>query len=146
MRPTRVAVTLGSVLLMACAAGAAGRPVKPKTLAAGSYGSPQLLLVVGAESATLEFNCAQGTLPVPIALDAKGAFSVEGTYTQGSGIQPPEPYPAQKTRYQGTLRGKSLRLRGTLPDGRALGPYVLTVGRDTQPAKCMSAPPRGGIE
>ena len=147
MRMTRrLALAACGAALAGCTAHAAPRPAKPKTLPVGIYGASTAALQVTADAATIEFTCAQGTLPVPIVLDAKGAFDVAGTWTQGSGVEPPAPYPAQPTRYAGTFDGKRLSLRATLPDGTALGPFALVPGNENPVAKCMATRPRRGGE
>jgi hypothetical protein len=137
--PAVARVTL-AILLLSAATGC-HTPVAPvDVLPDGRWGGDHAELVVGESSATIEFDCAHGTLSVPIPIDADGRFDVPGTFTreQGGPIReddPPAPLPA---RYAGTTDGRRTTLTVRLVDAPhvPIGTYELVLGRPGRLFKC----------
>jgi hypothetical protein len=129
-----------AVLPLSAATGC-GTPFSPvAVLPDGRWGGDHAELIVAASGATIEFDCAHGTLSVPIAVDADGGFDVSGTFTreQGGPIredEPPAPVPA---RYAGTTDGRKTTLSVTLVDAphAPIGPFELVLGRSGRVFKC----------
>ena len=105
----------------------------------GSWGGDHAVLDVTATSASIEFDCAHGTLPVPLTLNG-GTFNVMGDYVQehGGPIRSDETVDRQPARYTGTVRGNTMtllvRLTATAQD---LGTYTLTRGSSGRVFKCL---------
>ena len=105
----------------------------------GSWGGDHAVLDVTATSASIEFDCAHGTLPVPLTLNG-GSFDVTGDYVQehGGPIRSDETVDRQPARYTGTVRGNTMtllvRLTATAQD---LGTYTLTRGSSGRVFKCL---------
>jgi len=110
-----------------------------------SSGSPQVWggrdvsMKTSAEGATLEFDCAHGAITQPIKPDAKGGFSVSGTYTpeRGGPVQKSNPQRDSPAVYKGFIDGDSMHLEVVLTDGtQAPPPLSLTRGKAGRLVKC----------
>ena len=125
--------TIGSVLLLACGSdrltGASSARVPT-----GAWGGPHVQLSVHAESATIEFDCAHGTLDAPLELDAKGRFDVPGRFTREGGPVR-EGDASQPVRYTGRTDGRELTLEVVFENDRD-GPYTLALGGASRLFKC----------
>ena len=124
------------ILVAACgSAGGAGR----ETLRAGTWGGNHVVLTVTSEGATIEFDCAHGTLQGPIRPDAEGRFETAGTYVQerGGPVREGEE-DARPARSTGRVEKGRMTLTIAFPDGREpLGPFELVHGKAARLAKCM---------
>ena len=68
----RLLVVLSLVCLIF--SSAESRPRKMQRLATGSWGGSHIRLEVGTNSATIDYDCANGTIEGPFNLDSKGRF------------------------------------------------------------------------
>jgi hypothetical protein len=106
----------------------------------GPWGGEHIGMTITATGATLEFDCASGTVDEPLVPDESGRFEAVGTFVPGKGgpvVEGEEPlrHPA---RYQGTTDGKTMSLRASLLDtGESLGPFVLTKGAPPRVFYCL---------
>jgi hypothetical protein len=122
-------------VLLAC--GCAGEP--SGLIASGDWGGTGVALTVTATGATLEFDCAHGTIPGPLRLD-DGRFTVNGVFVleHGGPVREGELPDERPARYEGSVSGALLRLTVRLEAGDAtIGSYTL---RQDQPAllrKCL---------
>src|SRR5437764_579461 len=112
--------TLGLVLglLAGCTSLAENIPLSPvpstnptippaATAVAGTWGGKHVSLTIDAGGATLEFDCAHGSLSAPLSLDANGHFDIAGTYVAEGGVMSQEPPPDRPARYSGTIAGQT---------------------------------------
>jgi hypothetical protein len=105
----------------------------------GTWGGDHALLEVTATSASIEFDCAHGTLPVPLTLN-RGAFDVAGDYIQehGGPIRSDETVDRQPARYTGTVSGNTMTLLVRLmATGEDRGRYSLMRGSTGRVFKCL---------
>lgn len=105
----------------------------------GTWGGDHALLEITATGASIEFDCAHGTLPVPLTL-TRGAFDVTGDYVQehGGPIRSDETVDRQPARYTGTVSGNTMRLLVTLTaTGQDRGTYSLMRGSTGRVFKCL---------
>ena len=110
-----------------------------KTLAAGVWGGEHLRMDVSGRGASLDFDCASGTIDRPIVLDGGGAFDVKGTYMpQHAGpVLRDEEANARPVRYVGRVKGDVLTLTIVAADnGDRLGEFTLTRGSEGRVMKC----------
>jgi hypothetical protein len=135
------------LLLLAARAGAsqkAGRKMsKPSDargrVALGAWGGRHVSLNVRADGASLEYDCARGTVDGPPDLDAEGRFDWKGTHLrEGPGPirlgRSPRSRPA---RYTGRVTGKEMSLTVTLTDtSQEVGTYKLARGSEGFIRKC----------
>lgn len=104
------------------------------------WGGMHVSMEMNAQGATLEFDCAHGTMLQPIKVNAKGEFRVQGTYTpeHGGPIQrnnPPHDLPAV---YKGTIQGDMMHLEIILADkDQAPDPLTLTRGKTGRVMRCQ---------
>jgi hypothetical protein len=105
----------------------------------GSWGGDHAVLDVTATSASIEFDCAHGTLPVPLTLN-RGTFDVTGDYVQehGGPIRSDETVDRQAARYTGTVSGNTMTLLVRLTaTGQDRGTYTLIRGSSGRVFKCL---------
>ncbi len=105
----------------------------------GSWGGDHALLEITATSASIEFDCAHGTLPVPLTLN-RGTFDVAGDYIQehGGPIRSDETVDRQPARYTGTVSGNTMTLLVRLTaTGEDRGTYSLMRGSTGRVFKCL---------
>jgi hypothetical protein len=103
------------------------------------WGARGISMQVTAQGATLEFDCAHGTIAQPIKPDSKGGFSVPGTYTPERGgpvlkANPPRDLPAV---YKGVIYGDNMQLEIILSDkDQSPPPVTLTRGKAGRLMRC----------
>lgn len=107
---------------------------RTKSVATGTWGGEQIGMDVTAEGASLTFGCGSGSIEQPLLTDAKGQFSVPGTFTQGMGVMPadPELWPKpQPVTYSGQVHGNTMDLQITADaNGEDLGSFTLKLGQE----------------
>lgn len=105
----------------------------------GGWGGVGIQLVVRGDGAEIEYDCANGSLDGPLALDGEGNFSINGTHTRehGGPIRINEKSQSRPARYTGRVQGQSMSLTVTI-DGasEALGTFTLTRGTPGRLRKC----------
>jgi hypothetical protein len=121
----------------------AGKETKPLSgLPEGTWGGRGVVLRVTAQGASVEYDCAHGTIEGQIELDAKGRFDVNGTFVpEGGPVSVPADGSAAeksfKARYRGQVEGKKLTLNVTVAEaGGEQDPITLTHGQEPNLVKC----------
>jgi hypothetical protein len=118
----------------------AGRASMTEKVAAGSWGGEHIALQVRENSASIEFDCAHGTIDQQLSTDAGGHFDVTGVYVREHGGparqgEEPDTHPA---RYIGRTSGKRMTMTVTLTDSnRTIGTFELELGREPMVTKCL---------
>ena len=105
----------------------------------GTWGGDHAFLEVSATSASIEFDCAHGTLSVPVTLN-HGTFDVAGDYVQehGGPIRSDESVDRQPARYTGSVSAITMTLAVRLTaTGQVVGTYKLTRGTLGRVFKCL---------
>jgi len=119
--------------------GAGGAAPTDAALPAGTWGGDHVRMETTGRGADLEFDCAHGSVDVPIRLDERGRFSAAGTYTRETPgpIRPGFEPPARPATYSGAVRDRTMTLnvRTTDPD-EAVGTYSLELGAPGRVRKC----------
>ncbi len=109
------------------------------TSVVGTWRSLAAELTVTEQGGSIQFGCAAGTIDAPIVLNARGEFSVDGTYTQLSGVAPPpgsNPPTPQPTVYSGRVSGNTLSLNGRFQNGTNLGSITLVLDGPAHVIQC----------
>ncbi|HEX8737188.1 MAG TPA: hypothetical protein VF721_17785 [Pyrinomonadaceae bacterium] len=112
---------------------------KMTSVPAGNWGATGINLVVADNSATIEYDCANGEIQQKLLVDEQGRFSVGGVYTRRSpGALRikflPKPQPA---RYEGVISGDKMTLKVTLTEtGKTLDEVVLERNKTGFIRKC----------
>lgn len=106
----------------------------------GEWGGEHIGLTVTAAGATLEYDCASGTIDEPLIPDANGRFQARGTFVPGKGgpaVEGEEPV-RHEALHQGTTDGKSMTLRVTrLDSGESVGTFFLALGAPPRVFRCL---------
>ena len=123
-----------------------------KWLPPGTWAGPGIQLTVSEDGASLEYDCAHGTIDQRVTLDANGDFDLSGTYQTETGgpnqlsIAPEEASspPSKKVisgyaaRYNGKVTGQTMTLSVTLNDRQhPVGTFKLVYGASSKLRKCI---------
>ena len=105
------------------------------------WGGHGVIMTMTAQGATLEFDCAQGTIAQPIRPDATGQFQVPGTYTpeRGGPVSKANPPNAVNAIYKGSIQADSMYLEVILGDNQkeqAPQPLRLSRGKAGRLVRC----------
>lgn len=107
----------------------------PQTLAPGVWGGEQVALQVGVDKAVLKLGCAEGDLPAPIRLDAKGHFSIVGRFMGDTGGPATPDHKSASARFDGVLVGDRLTL--TVYHDGTTDTYQLERGLQAKVIRCL---------
>lgn len=104
------------LLLIAIAIGVGTQKMQP--IATGVWGGQHINLEVGEDSATIEYDCANGSIDGPLVVDGNGKFSWRGTHRMERGgpiraDEKPKEYPAT---YTGSVNGNTMTLTLKISD------------------------------
>lgn len=130
----RVAILVASILA-ACTDSSS-----PTALPPGDWGGEHVSLTVSDTGASVEFDCAHGTVDGPLLLDSDGRFNLNGAYVRehGGPVHDGEPEDRQPASYVGRLQGSRLTLSIRLTaDGTQIGPFTLVRGQPPALFKCL---------
>ena len=100
-----------------------------QTNLSGQWGGQGISMEVTDSGATLEFDCASGTITEAIATDSSGKFSAKGLFArQHPGpTREGEDTEGQSATYDGVISGENLTLTITLVKGNEkVGTFTLT--------------------
>lgn len=130
-------VTLGYMLVILPAyANSLG-----KSLPNSVWGGEHIKLVITSTGATLEYDCANGTIDEPLRPDKDGNFKAPGTHVfeRGGPGRPVEPPPKRHPAfYRGWTNGIEMRITVILLDTkREFGSFKLGKGRRPVLEKCL---------
>ena len=131
MRRFTVLLILGAVACMA--------PEVP-SLVEGGWGGQHIGMVATETGASLEFDCAVGTIGEAIHPDEDGDFSVTGVQFPGHGgpIKVGETIESHPARYEGNVRGNEMTLTITLTDSETeVGSFTLVADNPASITKCF---------
>jgi hypothetical protein len=137
---TALAMLALTILIAAAATQAAGQEVNhgpAGNVSLGDWGSTDVEMQVTPQGATLEFDCARGTILEPLVLDEKGGFRAHGTFqTEGGPVRKDAP-PGATAVYSGHVDGDTMRLQFVLSGNeQAEGPFTLARGNHGHLRKC----------
>lgn len=115
-------------------------PKKLQRVPNGMWGGQHVRVDVGAKVATIDFDCAHGTISGPLLMDAKGQFSWKGTYSRehGGPVRLEENDAGESAIFSGSIKGSTMKLTVRLKtQNQALDSFVLTHGRSGMVRKCL---------
>ena len=133
----RILVIISLVLLIV--SSAVSRPRKMQRLPTGTWGGSHIRIEVGPRSATIDYDCANGTIDGPFTLDSKGRFKWRGTHHQehGGPIRIDEKPSSRPTIYSGWIKGDTMTLTVKLADtNEVVETYTLKRGSSGRVFKC----------
>ncbi len=112
-----------------------------ESLTPGSWGGEHVRMEVTETGATIESDCAHGTIDHAITTEAGGRFKAKGSYVRERGG--PEREEEREGRgtpvvYTGRTDGKTMTLSVRLSaTNEEVGSFTLTLGRKVRLTKCM---------
>jgi len=116
---------------------------KERRLQAGQWGTTaapdaNLLVKDPAFGASIEFDCASGTIQGPLDVGADGVFKWAGTWVFAGGPRPFPPPPGRDAIYTGKVSGDTVVLNVVFDNGGSMqGPYILTFGKQALLKRCL---------
>jgi hypothetical protein len=134
---TRLLIVVSLVLLIG--SSAASRPRKMQRIPTGAWGGPHIRINVGQRSATIEYDCANGTIEGPLTVDSRGRFTWRGAHNRehGGPIRIDESANSQPVIYTGSVKGDTMTLTVKLADtNEVLETYILKRGSPGRVFKC----------
>jgi len=104
---------------------------------AGAWGGEHISIEVGEKSASIEYDCAHGTIEGPLVVDANGRFNLRGTHTpeRGGPVRADEQQRSQPAKYVGTISGNKMTLTLKL-EGFDDETFTLEKGKEANLFKC----------
>ena len=136
LRPLRISLFLGVVVTLLMISAAA-RIQKMKHISTGLWGGPHISMKVGAKSATIEYDCANGVIDGPLVVDAEGHFKLRGTHhrSHGGPVRADETSSGEPATYTGSIEGNTMNL--TLKVGDAdEETFTLEKGKEGELFRC----------
>jgi hypothetical protein len=106
----------------------------------GSWGGQGISMEIVDSGATLNFDCAHGTISEAIGIDSNGKFEVKGLFTKerGGPIREGESNEGSPAIYSGVVDGENLTLTITLPGNQEkVGTFTLGHGKTPRIRRCM---------
>lgn len=107
-------------------------------LPSGRWAGEHVVMEVTDAGATVEFDCAHGTIDGPLTVDSTGRFDAAGSFTRESGGPTRENQPrAVPARYSGSLKDSTLTMALVLTESKeTVGTFTLTHGAQARLFKC----------
>jgi hypothetical protein len=132
----RVLVAVAALSLSACGSS----PTAPTRISPGTWGGDHIRLLVSDTSATIEFDCAHGSLNLPLVVDRSGYFDLAGIFVQehGGPIRIDEDLLQEPARYTGTTDGRTMTMSVMRTTALQLvGTFSLAIGSPGRVVKCL---------
>jgi hypothetical protein len=130
-------LVISSLLITTVSAGSQ----KMQRIATGTWGGQHVQVDVTSKSASIEFDCAHGTIEGPLMIDSKGQFSLKGTFAMERGGPTRSDDAASSGRpatYSGSIKGKTMKLTVKLADDdQVLDTFELSHGSPGRLRKCL---------
>ena len=123
---------LAIVFMISCASA-----TDMQRIPTGVWGGDHINIEVGSKSASIEYDCAHGTIEGPLVLDASGRFNLRGTHTpeRGGPIRADEQPRSQPAKFVGSISGNKMTLTLKL-EGFDDETFTLEKGKQGELFKC----------
>ena len=104
----------------------------------GEWGGAHISMNVGDGSATIEYDCAHGSIEGPLTTDSEGKFKLRGTFTpeRGGPIRADESASSRPATYSGEISGNTMKLILKIGDSDETETFELEKGKDARLMKC----------
>jgi len=112
--------------------------MKQQRIATGVWGGQHIQIKVGSNSATIEYDCANGVIEGPLIVDSDGNFKLHGTHhmERGGPVRAdaePRRIPAT---YTGSVKGNTMTLILKLAGSSDEETFTLERGKEGEIVKC----------
>ena len=130
----RIGLTVGAVVLVLESLAAAKGPNL-----IGAWGGPHAGITFEGGLANVQFDCASGTIDVPVLPAKDGAFSARGTVRTGAPgpVRVGQIFRSEHATYEGHVVKQVMTLTVTLESGSAAGPFTLVEGAAPDLTHCQ---------
>jgi hypothetical protein len=111
-----------------------------KRVSPGVWGAMGVAMEVTDSGATIEYDCARGTIDQPLLLDADSRFDIKGRHLRehGGPIREGEESRGEPVRYVGQVTGDTMTLTvKSEGSDTAIGSYKLVHGKTGRIRKCL---------
>jgi hypothetical protein len=133
-----VGVALAILIVFSVCSGLVAKP-RSRQIPNGSWGGPGIRIEIQGGSATIEYDCANGTIEGPLKLDRSGKFKLSGTHIRehAGPVRVDQPLQNQPARYSGWTDGRKMTLVVTLANTKEeVGTFTLLRGQTGKIRKC----------
>ena len=105
----------------------------------GGWGGEHVGIAFEGGLANVRFDCASGTIDVPVSPAKDGSFEARGTYRAGTPgpVRVGQIYRSQPATYSGKVIKKEMTMSVSLEDGSIIGPFTLAEGASPQITRCL---------
>ena len=127
------------ILSLLCTFSSLAKPRKVQRLATGTWGGQHIQIDVTRDTASIEYDCANGTIAGPLTFNNKGQFTWRGSHSRERGgpirrDEKPDKHPAV---YTGWIKGATMTMTVKLMDtSETLGTFTLRRGAEGRVFKC----------
>ena len=106
-------------------------------ISTGVWGGQHISMKVGAKSATIEYDCANGVIDGPLVVDDNGDFNLHGKHhmQHGGPIRADESNEGQPATYTGSIKGNEMTLTLKLGDDEPQT-FTLEKGKEGELFRC----------
>ena len=103
----------------------------------GNWGGQHINIKVTAQSATIEYDCANGVIQGPLVVDRNGNFNLRGTHRmeRGGPVRADETPREVPATYTGSIRGNTMTLSLKVSDAE-VETFKLVKGKEGELFKC----------
>ncbi|HEY0365560.1 MAG TPA: hypothetical protein VGC73_03745 [Pyrinomonadaceae bacterium] len=103
----------------------------------GAWGGQHINMKVNAKSATIEYDCATGTIQGPLVVDRHGSFNLRGTHRMehGGPVRADETPGDHPATYTGSIKGNTMTLNLKVSDSE-VETFSLVKGQEGELFKC----------
>jgi hypothetical protein len=104
----------------------------------GRWGGPHAAIAFNVGLAEVQFDCASGSIDVPVFPAKDGSFEAKGIYREGAPgpVRVGHIFRTQPATYSGTVTKEVMTLNVELEDGSLVGPFTLTQGAPAEIIRC----------
>jgi hypothetical protein len=136
-RPLKI-YSLVVILSLLCAFSTLAKPRYVRHLPTGIWGGQHIRIDVAGKTASIEYDCANGTITGPLTINSRGEFKWRGAHSRERPgpvrFEQPNQNPAV---YSGWVKGGAMSLTVRLADtGEELGTFTLSRGSSGRVFKC----------
>jgi hypothetical protein len=117
-----------------------GKPRKMQTIPTGNWGGSSIRINIEGSKATVEYDCANGTITGPLKLDRNGKFSLKGTHLREhpGPVRMNDERTGEPALFSGWTDGKKMTLTVKLINSNQdIGTFTLLKGQDGRLRKCL---------
>jgi hypothetical protein len=110
---------------------------KMQRIPTGNWGGQHINIKINANSATIEYDCATGTIQGPLVVDRHGHFNLRGTHhmERGGPVRADETPRGVPATYTGSIRGNTMTLSLKISDSE-VETFSLVKGKEGELFKC----------